>query len=66
MKRPWRYTSTWFAVKHHFRRRVLDMVLTALVNIMDLIMFEAQRQGRLSFYMVPWIAVTSLPAADNY
>jgi 2-oxoisovalerate dehydrogenase E1 component alpha subunit len=26
--------------------------LTALVNIMDLIMFEAQRQGRLSFYMV--------------
>jgi hypothetical protein len=22
------------------------------VNIMDLIMFEAQRQGRLSFYMV--------------
>ena len=24
----------------------------AVVNIMDTIMFEAQRQGRLSFYMV--------------
>jgi hypothetical protein len=24
----------------------------ALVSIMDLVMFEAQRQGRLSFYMV--------------
>jgi len=24
----------------------------AIVSIMDLIMFDAQRQGRLSFYMV--------------
>lgn len=30
----------------------LNARLTLLVNIMDLIMFEAQRQGRLSFYMV--------------
>jgi hypothetical protein len=27
-------------------------MLTAAVSIMDLLMFEAQRQGRLSFYMV--------------
>jgi hypothetical protein len=25
-----------------------------IVSIMDLLMFEAQRQGRLSFYMVGW------------
>ena len=29
-----------------------ELQLTTLVSIMDLIMFEAQRQGRLSFYMV--------------
>ena len=26
--------------------------LAALVSIMDLVMFDAQRQGRVSFYMV--------------
>jgi hypothetical protein len=36
---------------------ILDTVifgqqLTDLVSVMDLLMFEAQRQGRLSFYMV--------------
>lgn len=29
------------------------------VNIMDVIMFEAQRQGRLSFYMV-WVPPNNL------
>lgn len=27
-------------------------VLRAIVSIMDIIMYDAQRQGRLSFYMV--------------
>lgn len=37
----------------------IDRLITGEVNIMDVIMFEAQRQGRLSFYMV-WVPPNNL------
>lgn len=42
----------------------------AVVSIMDLIMFDAQRQGRLSFYMVSYgyrifMRTNCAPATEN-
>jgi 2-oxoisovalerate dehydrogenase E1 component alpha subunit len=52
MERRLSYTVIWSAV-----RRLVEVVVCirtnyVAVSIMDLLMFEAQRQGRLSFYMV--------------
>jgi 2-oxoisovalerate dehydrogenase E1 component alpha subunit len=52
MERRLSYTVTWSAV-----RRLVEVIVCirtnyVAVSIMDLLMFEAQRQGRLSFYMV--------------
>ena len=33
---------------------------------MDLIMFDAQRQGRLSFYMVKFLSLSGNPHADEF
>lgn len=33
-------------------RELRSLLPSTIVNIMDLIMYDAQRQGRLSFYMV--------------
>jgi hypothetical protein len=50
---------TGFSGNHH-----TEWVVTRAnraVNIMDLIMFEAQRQGRLSFYMVDIFSYSAYP-----
>ena len=38
--------------ERHIQEQVLMRHPSITVSIMDVIMFEAQRQGRLSFYMV--------------
>lgn len=52
MERRSSYTIIWFAVRELVEVVVCIRTNYVAVSIMDLLMFEAQRQGRLSFYMV--------------
>lgn len=45
----------------HEERVTLNGDVRTTVSIMDLIMYEAQRQGRLSFYLVRWILRLKVP-----
>ena len=45
--------AVWYgSTKTEAKLKCLNYRVRGIVSIMDLIMFDAQRQGRLSFYMV--------------